>query len=348
MLYKRRTIGTLRAGSVLVLVLWVVIFLTMLAVGSSMAVRNQLIAAENLASRTALNDLLYSAALSSVDRISIFDDTDETPGADTLIDRWAVGEADFRDNRFGDGIWSAQYSTINDVTGQNDVRYGLIDEERKININTADKDTIARIFSRMAGMNNESASYVAKSIIDWRDNDDSSSNTGEGTSERVWYSNKSITYMPSNARFRFPEEIMLVYGMTTERFVKIRPVITVYGTGKVNINTASRVVLELTGLDKLLVDKIVSFRAGHDMIEGTDDDTFFSAVSKLAEELAGYCDLTSDEIDALKERITKGVFDIRSSTFTACITAELKGSKRRGKIICTFDRGKTIKYWGTL
>jgi len=55
-------------------------------------------------------------------------------------------------------------------------------------------------------------------------------------------------------------ELLLVEDMTKEKFMLIKDMITVYGNGKVNINTASRGVLLCLGLDEELVDVIMDFR----------------------------------------------------------------------------------------
>ncbi|MFA5096470.1 MAG: helix-hairpin-helix domain-containing protein, partial [Candidatus Omnitrophota bacterium] len=58
-------------------------------------------------------------------------------------------------------------------------------------------------------------------------------------------------------------ELLLVEGMTAERFRKFKDVVTVYGQGKVNINTAGKAALVSIGLDEELADIIMRFRKTH-------------------------------------------------------------------------------------
>ena len=63
----------------------------------------------------------------------------------------------------------------------------------------------------------------------------------------------------------------------------IRDLLTVYGDGRININTASRVVLELIpDFDGSIVDEIEQFCAGDDAERGTADDRAFNAVDELS------------------------------------------------------------------
>ncbi|MCF7973103.1 MAG: general secretion pathway protein GspK [Phycisphaerae bacterium] len=83
--------------------------------------------------------------------------------------------------------------------------YGLVPENCKININTAD----ANMLMGLSGMTNE----LAASIIDWRDEDDEIT---EGGAESDYYQLEDHPYDCKNAPFETVEELLLVKGCTEE------------------------------------------------------------------------------------------------------------------------------------
>ena len=85
----------------------------------------------------------------------------------------------------------------------------------------------------------------------------------------------------------------------------LKDVITVFGDGRVNINTCSREVLEaIPGVSSEVIDKILEYRAGPDEELGTTDDRSFENMGEVAERagvgaavrttLNRYCKVTSD------------------------------------------------------
>ena len=84
-----------------------------------------------------------------------------------------------------------------------------------------------------------------------------------------------------NTRVRFKEELLLIDGMTQETYNGLKDLVTTYGNGGVNINTASADQLALLGMDNDLVKKIQDYRAGEDGIEGTKDDKSFVSTAAI-------------------------------------------------------------------
>ena len=131
--------------------------------------------------------------------------------------------------------------------------YYFEDEQAKININTASKE----VLENLPGVDEDLADEIVNSL---------------------------------RRPFKVEEELMLVDGMTEERFKKLQNSITVYGDGKININTAHFEVLSAFGLDPDLISVIMRYRqesAGPDEQKGTDDDGAFltagSVLGKLNE-----------------------------------------------------------------
>lgn len=105
----------------------------------------------------------------------------------------------------------------------------IIDEGGLINLNTASKD----VLMRLPGINEELADKIVNSGL---------------------------------RPFSSINEVFLVEGMSKDKFILFKDLITVYGTGKININTASKAVLLALGLDDRLVEAILRFRQEHKIV----------------------------------------------------------------------------------
>ena len=68
-----------------------------------------------------------------------------------------------------------------------------------------------------------------------------------GGAENGYYQNSGSPYDCHNGAFDVVQELPLVRGMTWELFERVAPHVTVYGTGKVNLNTAGYDVLRCLG-----------------------------------------------------------------------------------------------------
>ena len=74
--------------------------------------------------------------------------------------------------------------------------------------------------------------------------------------------------------------------MTQEIFDKVSMHLTVYGNGKVNLNTAGKYVLRALGMSDTLADKVIQFRRGNDSQEATADDNIFESAGSAAAALS--------------------------------------------------------------
>jgi len=145
----------------------------------------------------------------------------------------------------------AVYNTLYELRKKREVELGrgkfiytLLDEESKININKAPKEILALL----PGLDED----VAGEIIDLRNN--------------------------LGGSFQIKEEILLLEDITEEIYNKFKDFITVYGDGKVNLNTASVEVMKALGFREDLINGLLEFRAGPDGKEGTEDDGVFGVV----------------------------------------------------------------------
>jgi len=104
-------------------------------------------------------------------------------------------------------------------------------------------------------------------IIDWTDRDDKEThlpfikyeNSG---AESAYYGNLETPYKCKNAKFEAIEELLLVKGITKDVFERIHDYVTVYGDGKININCASKRVIESLSeeMDPVLAQMIIDRR----------------------------------------------------------------------------------------
>lgn len=223
--------------------------------------------------------------------------------------------------RLGDGAFEVSYD-------EEGVNYcGMMDEERKININKADEPLLVSLL----GKGNEDA---AASIMNWRG---AARMPGRGAWDDDY---KSLTppYECKHANFSCIEELMLVKEMTPELFESIKDYITVYGDdGKININTATKRVMLACGLGENLVANIINIRNGSDKIAGTKDD---GLVQDITPEAMEKWDITTDERNALNN------FTLKSNYFRIESKGAIDKSKISVKIVCVAKKGdKQLKYY---
>ncbi len=154
----------------------------------------------------------------------------------------------------------------------------VIDEGALINLNTASLD----VLKRLPGMDED----LAESIV-----------------------NSGVRPLSSI------HEVFLIEGMSKDKFILFKDLVTVYGTGKININTASKAVLLALGLDNELVGAILRFRQEHKIEnpdpESTEDLGYgFSSVNKIIDDLRSFTSLgLRQEQDLL---VLLSVFDVKS------------------------------------
>lgn len=220
----------------------------------------------------------------------------------------------------------------------------LMDEESKLNINTAQAASIKRLMLKVAKLKNEVAADLANSIVDWRDEDNERPGYEFINNEDLYYELAGFSYSPKNSSFDSIEEILLVKEITPSIYEAIRPHITVYGKGSVNINTCSRVVLESLGLKNKLVEKIFTFRSGVNAKNETCEGIFKSNPS-LIEDLDGFVSLEEDERDALDALIKGNRISTESDCFTIVSIGKLPNRDENIRTSCVVDRNGRVKYW---
>ncbi len=155
----------------------------------------------------------------------------------------------------------------------------VAEENGKLNINLLKDKTgrlnrsrIEQLLRLIDLMNQEHAGHsnigygLVPSIIDWTDNNDEVTylpfikheNLG---AESAYYDKLEPPYRCKNAPLDMTEELLLVKGVTPQVYERIRDYVTVYGGGEININCASKRVIESlsekmdAALAQLIIDR---------------------------------------------------------------------------------------------
>src|SRR5215475_7749232 len=166
---------------------------------------------------------------------------------------WSSQAGMFREHHLGPGTFDVQYA---DPSGT--LHYGLQDEEARVNLNTAS----AVFLAALPGVDQA----LATAIVEQRQ-------------QEPW---------------RAPEELLhrglvsasVWYGSAGQAGLSVY--LTVWGSGKINVNTASPVIMAaVPGLTPVLVEPIVRYRQGDDQQLGTWDERHFRTVAELATLAAG-------------------------------------------------------------
>jgi type II secretory pathway component PulK len=247
------------------------------------------------------------------------------------------------DSLSSNGSWSVAKSAFKEsFIGDGKIRYALIDEERKININKAKLSILEDLFIIILGLDEMGAQDLAASIIDWRD-EDSMLSIPLGSAEDRDYKSLQYSYEAKDQEFEVLDEILLVKGMTTEIFEKVKDYITIYGDGKVNINTASKEILLVLGLDEAVVNMIRLYRRGEDGLPGTEDDNVFAKHSSIVPSISQFYHLSDSQLANLTQNVQYLVTN--SSNFTVTGIATLNKGKISSEVGCVIDRDGAILYW---
>ena len=302
-------------------------------------IRQKLVLAHRLNDRANLRLIAEAGVKKAIVTLA---NTDLT-GYAALSDSWSNDEGNFKEIPVGDGSFSVSYTYCDERTGASYTRYGLVDEEGKININTVDQTVLRRLIKICLDFHDMDAQALGASIVDWRDGD-SQLSIPQGSAEDIQYRNLHYPYESKDAPYDVIEELLLVNGMNDEIFDGLRNHITVYGEGKVNINTASEVTLAALGLGAGIVYKIMDYRNGEDKLFGTFDDLAFTSHATIIPQLSQFISLSAGELAELSVVVDQKLITT-SHHFTVNSSAMLNNSKLKASLICVVAEDGKVLYW---
>jgi type II secretory pathway component PulK len=326
-------------ASVLIVVLWSLCLLAVFAVILGQTVRQKLALVGRIEERTKLHYIAEAGAKKAIAQLR----TQEQKGYDSFGDSWADNSAIFADINVGDGDACVSYDYFDDLSKAWQTKYGLVDEERKINLNLAAQDVLERLFRIVLAMDETHAQELAFAVIDWRDEDSVSFSPSDST-EDFYYTGLAYPYEAKDAKFEVFEELLLLKGMNERMLQVLKDYVTVYGNGKVNINTASYSVLVALGLSDDIAKMIIAFRCGEDGEAGTADDSVFDANANIVPLLSQAFRMNASQVASLSN-IAAGSLTTSSSNFTVKSKAKLFNSRAAYEVTCVVNREGKIFYW---
>jgi len=224
-------------GVALVIVLWIFIFLSVVAYDFSISVREEGMVARRYVEETegyylalaGFEERLYRLLLARTSPEQTAPQED-APGQDGSV-------------QFGEWYEAA--------LGSGFYRVRVVDEGGKINLNLADENALRRVFSNI-GLDEARRDILVDSILDWRDEDQLHRVSG---AEDDYYLALSPPYTARNGAFDTTEDLLWVRGVTPELFygleedgvarVALKDIFTVETRGnRVNLRTASAEVCQ--------------------------------------------------------------------------------------------------------
>jgi hypothetical protein len=325
-----------KRASILIITVWALSILSIFAVSLSYVSRAQIRYAGHMQDRVKLYYLARAGIEKAVVELENKEDLAYTAFDNPILNN----EELFKDMPLGDGFISLSYSVDEGMSKNETIIYGIMDESSRIDINNAPVSILANMLENIAGIEKEQAADMAQAIADWR-----SPNQGPGV--KKYYEELKTPYENKGGKFQAAEELLLVRGMTREAFLKIKDIVTVYGTEQVNINTAGFDVFYALGLNKRLSGRILEYRGGRDGIIGTDDDNVFETVNDLRK--VGFL-FTEDSIQ-INSLISGNIIKTRSDVFRIISSGRFEDTQKTNSrnITCVLklqaEQMPRILYW---
>ena len=239
-----------RSGSLLIVTLWLVTILSALSVAIARYLSLGVKVSRYRIAREEAKALARSGVYVAMQRLALDGAGPESDGKayDWPGDDWAEA---------GEVSVPGQSSGGAGFKGRVTVR--VVDEERKLNLNTADKTQLAPVVKDEA---------LAQAILDARDEPDPAEDQPGA----------QPPYFAKNGPFKSPEELADLPGMTPEAYADLRNFSSPYieGSGKININTAPLEVLRAMGLTEATIQMIDLYRTGPDGPDQHAEDGVFT------------------------------------------------------------------------
>jgi len=233
-------------GVALVLVIFIIMILMVLGLNLSYSTRFGLLGVKNLKDDKIAEYACLSAFNDAVSYIA----QDKDPFVD-YIDEKGLLHLDNREPFSGE----RQYNGI-------ELEVSIRDEESRFNLNMIN-DIFLRRLLKYADIPDDKIQIIIDSFRDWIDPDDLHRPSG---AEKEYYEDLEIPYKPKNGPLSVPEELMLIrefrrdYFFGSEERKGIRDFVTTFGSGKININTVDKEMMEIMGLTRIDIETLLSQR----------------------------------------------------------------------------------------
>ena len=227
-----------RRGFALLAALWLLVAFSVASLALSAAGRTRRLAAANLAERVRAE----AAARAGIEQLRGRLARRIEAAATALLDPWR-------------GVDSILADTLRVGEGRALVR--ARDAGTALNLNRATEEELRRLCVALR-MDAGEADRLAQAIADWRDPDDL--HRGRGA-ERDAYLAAGALALPRNGPFQTLPELLSIRGMSPALHERMRPHLTLLGSGQVNLNLADRpVLLALPGITEEAVAVLFRYR----------------------------------------------------------------------------------------
>ncbi len=215
-----------RSGFALIGALWLTVFLAVLGLQFSLE-SSRVRAAAMRASEYSLGEAAAGAGIEQA-RVRLELAIDRSVGLQSELG--AVQDA-----------WADPGRLVADSGGVGQARYNVraVDPGTRVHLNQASESELLTLLAGL-GIDYGTADRVAQAVSDWKDADDFPRGRG---AEREDYLDANALVLPSNRPFAEINELRYVVGVTDELFATVTPYVTLFGTGRININKAPLEVL---------------------------------------------------------------------------------------------------------
>lgn len=250
---------------------------------------------------------------------------DTNPGYDAYAPEefWSQGVSSYP---VGEGYISVD---IEDLGGKLNIN-SLVDAAGR-NVDTISKERFYRFFADLGETDPEG---LTAALIDWIDEPDTAPYvdpvSGATGAEADYYQRQAPPVQIADRPMRSLDELALVRGFTPELIRRIEPHVTVYGSRKINVNTASAEVLMAYSMGAGTV--VVPRDAAEQIVERRRNQPFkaLGELIEINENISGLQNLSRDDLT-----VTGGFFRIRS-------TAEVNDGVRRIEAVVDKSSGKLL------
>ncbi|MEK6564008.1 MAG: general secretion pathway protein GspK [Candidatus Omnitrophota bacterium] len=336
-------------GSVLVVCVWIVIILVLLALSIG---RRASLEARILRYHLDRSQAFYIAK-SGLERVCALKADDENEEYDSLNEDWSNKlkedlSPEFKDFALGNGEFKIQYLYYESKDKEPKELYGMQDEQSKININMIVSESsvnddlrseFLRIVEDILDYDEQEAQELIDRFIDWVDYDDDKREYGKED-----YSDKGAT--AKNKSLNRIEELLMIDGFDSDIFNKLANYITIYGDGKVNINTAPNEVLTAMGLSEESAQDIIDYRCGYDMEAATSDDTVILDAQDLQSKQAEIFKnrmLSSDDLNVIANLISTRAA-VKSYFYRVSSFGTVNNAKSGIQAVVKIEPNEPVKY----
>ena len=330
--YRRKGCSNQR-GSVLLIVLWVLLAMSVLALSFSASIRTEVDAARNVVDQ---RQAYYMARA----------------GIEYAIHRILQAQsAFFQENALAldtDAVPQVFSGVVSLGLADGRAEVDVIDETGKLNLNLAPDHLIYNLLI-MVGVQGELADVITDSISDWRDSDQLVRQFG---AEDDYYLSLDEPYRAKNGFFDVPEELLLIRGVTPEiyygrkgtndagepvEYYGLQHYFTTYSNvARININSAPIPVLAaIPGLDYATAAEIVRMR----------QQSPISDVSQVAQLIPGLSGEVFNYLSVFRSQVytLTGIGEVRHSGVISKIRAVVRvdGASRQGYAILYWNEANT-------